>query len=443
MNDGERQMRMSWSDGSTRIDVTLNGDVTFNDDLTDVRTMSDDGRLTIRNWIGIVPHTIEDPIVRRNADATRCYVAGIERPWSDEARRELAEQIVLLVRRSGIGAESRVRSIYEKKGVGGVLDEIELLGGDYARRRYFVALIDTAHPDASSVLPVLLRLGSTMHSDYDRGQVLLKIASDVKLDQRAAQSSVQVLSKTSSDYERRRALTALLAIRPAVPGVADIALRSVADMPPTTIAARCCTALASGGAIEQADVLLGAVGKMSSAYEKRRVLTELIARGSLNTEMKKGVLVTAAGVQSDYDRAQILLTYVKAFGVEASVRDEFFAAVKRLTSDFERRRVLTEVAAKGSVGRDVQEATFDAVQSDEIGLRPRGDAARVPPTPTPSTQRCVPRLSTRPNAFDRPTIRTACLQRWHDRKALTQLSGVSSQPSAQPLARLSAFGSRR
>ena len=363
---------MSWNDGTSRLEVTLDGDVTFTDDLSDVRTLSDGGRLTIRDWATLIPRTIE---IRSSGGTLthRYYVAGIERPWDDEARQKLAEQITALVRHSGLGAESRVRSIFEKKGVGGVLDEIDLLGGDYARRRYFVALIDTARLDATTVLPVLLRVGSTMNSDYDRGQVLQRIASNVRLDQRAAQAYVQALSKTKSDYERRRALTALLAVRPVVAGVPDIALRSVADMRSDYDRSEVLRTALASGTVEQADALFAAVGRMSSSYEKRRVLTEVIARGSLNNEMKKGVLTAAAGIQSDYDRAQVLSAYVKAFGVETSVRDEFFTALKRLTSDYERRRVLTELAAKGGVSREVQESAFESV----LTMRSDYDRAEV------------------------------------------------------------------
>ena len=50
-----------------------------------------------------------------------------------------------------------------------------------------------------------------MKSDYDRAQVLQHVAKQVKLDQRAAQAYLQAMSSMKSDYERRRALTALFA----------------------------------------------------------------------------------------------------------------------------------------------------------------------------------------------------------------------------------------
>ena len=355
-------MRMSWSDGSNKLDVTLDGNVTFTDDLSDVQTLSDGGRLTIREWIGLVPHTIE--IRSSGGQLTRTYyIAGIERPWNAEARQQLAEHITLLVRRSGMGAESRVRSILDKKGVSGVLDEIELLGGDYARRRYFVALVDAAPLDATTVLPVLQRAGSLMTSDYERGQVLQRVAAKVRLDQRAAQSYVTVLARTTSDYERRRALNALIDVQPRIPGVSDIVLRSAADMRSDYERSEVLRSALAAGPVGQPDALFAAVGKMSSAYEKRRVLLDAIARGGLNAQMKKGVLTAAAGVQSDYERSEVLRAYVNAFGVEPAVREEFFAAVRRISSDYERRRVLAQVAAKGNVTREVQESAFDVVQT--------------------------------------------------------------------------------
>ena len=135
--------------------MTLHGDITFTDDLTDVLKLDDGGYLTIRNWSSIVPHTIE--IKSAGGTITHAYfVGGLSRPWGDEARRHLATDLPRLVRRSGIGAAPRAQSILQKKGVPGVLEEIDKLEGDYARS-VFQALVKQAPLDAASVLPVLSR----------------------------------------------------------------------------------------------------------------------------------------------------------------------------------------------------------------------------------------------------------------------------------------------
>jgi beta-lactamase regulating signal transducer with metallopeptidase domain len=320
---------MQWSDGSSRFDVRLHGTIAFSDDLTDVTSLSDGGSLTMRDWSSVIPHTIE---IRSSGGTItrRYYVGGLTRPWDDEARRRLAEQLPLLVRRSGLGAASRVRSIFARKGVPGVIEEIDLLGGDYARRLYFVALIDIAQLDAATALPVLWKVGQRMTSDYDRAQVLQHLARQVTLDQRASQAYLQAMASMKSDYERRRALTALFA---------------------------------SAGAAAQGDAVVSAIDAMTSSYDKRMVLADVISRGSLTPDMKRGVLAAATGVRSDYDCSQILLAYVGKYGVEPAVRDPFFAAVAKISSDYERRRVLSQVAAKGGVAGDVQESAFDVVRT--------------------------------------------------------------------------------
>jgi beta-lactamase regulating signal transducer with metallopeptidase domain len=355
---GDRQVK--WTDGTSRFDVRLHGRITFNDELTDVISISDDGYLTLREWSGLVPRTIE---VRSSGGVItrKFYVGGRERPYDDEARRWLAERLPVLVRRSGLGAEQRVKSILAKKGVGGVLDEIHLLGGDYARRLYFNALVDQVQLDSTAAQPVLQRLGQQMTSDYERGQVLQHIASRVRLDQRGAQAYIRAMASMKSDYERRQALTALMARRPAVPGVADAALDGVRDMRSDYERSEVLRSALTNGTIAQLDAVFAAVGRMTSSYEQRRVLLEALAKSRLADDAKRGFLMAAASVQSDYDCSEILIAYVKAHGVEASIRQPFFAALRTVDSDYERRRVLAEVAQKGSLSREVQESVFDLV----------------------------------------------------------------------------------
>ena len=316
---------MQWSDGTNRLDVRLHGDVTFADDLTDVQRLSDGGTLTLRDWSAVVPHTVE--ITSANGTIEHTYfVAGMKRPWDDQARRFLATQLPILIRRSGLGAESRVKSIFAKQGVNGVLEEIDRLGGDYARRLYFVALVDVAHLDAVTVQPLLQRAGQQITSDYERRQVLEHVASRVTLDRKAAAVYVQAMATMTSDYEQRQALSALMRRNGAADG----------------------------------DTLLPALSHIKSSYDKRMVLEGMLERGTLSVEAKQTVLGAVSGMQSDYDRRQVLTAYVERFGVEPPVREPFFAAARAITSNYDLREVLTGLA-KTSGDREVQTSVFDAV----------------------------------------------------------------------------------
>ena len=332
------EWHLSWSDGAHKLDVRLHGTVAFTDDLTDVQSLSDGGSLTLRDSSAVVPHTVE--ITAANGTLTHTYfVAGLKRPWDDEAKRFLAAQLPLLVRNSGIGAESRVKSIFGRKGVGGVLDEIDLLGGDYARRLYLVALVDIAAFDSTTVQPILQRVGQAMVSDYDRRQVLEHIASRVTLDRAGAAAYVQAMATMKSDYDQREALSAL---------------------------AR------RGGAAADGETLLPALTHIKSSYDRRVTLEQILARGPISTDGKKTILIAAAGIHSDYDRRQVLTAYVKRFGIEAPLRDEFFAAVRAITSDYDAAEVLLAAAVPG-----VDASTRPAFVSAAERIRSSHDQNRV------------------------------------------------------------------
>lgn len=307
--------------------MTLHGKVTFTDDLTDVKAMSDGGSMTLRSWSGIIPHTVEITASNGTLDRTY-YVAGLKRPWDDDARRFLATQLPALVRQAGIGAEDRVKSIFGKDGVSGVLKEIDLLRGDYARRLYLTALIDVARFDSAGVQPILQRVGQTFTSDYDRRQVLEHIASRVTLDQKGAAAYVQAMATMRSDYDQREALSALTK---------------------------------HGGAATGGDAMLPALANMKSSYDKRVVLADMLERSGLSVEGQRTVLAGVPGLQSDYDRRQVLVRFIQRFTVDAAVREPFFGAVRAITSSYDRREVLTALAKKGSASREVQDAVFGAV----------------------------------------------------------------------------------
>jgi len=321
------EWHVQWSDDSHRFDVRLRGTVTFTDDLTDVQSLSDGGYLTLRDWSTVVPHTIE--ITSSNGALTRTYfVAGLKRPWDDEAKRFLATQLPIMVRQSGIGAESRVKSIFERGGVNGVFAEIDRLGGDYARRLYLVALIDVARFDAATVQPLLQRVGDRMKSDYDRRQVLEHVASTVTLDRKAAAAYVQAMATMTSDYDQREALSAL--------------------------------AKRNGPAVD-GDTLAPALAHMKSSYDKRTVLEQMIARDGLSTDGKRIVLAAVADLSGQYDRRQVLTAYIVRYGVEPALREPFFAAIRSISSNYDRREALTALAKKGAAGAGMQDAVFDAV----------------------------------------------------------------------------------
>ena len=318
---------MTFSDDAHSFEIRVHGALTFTDDLTDVESMSDGGVLTIRDRSKATGESVE--IRSANGAIERTYfVGGEKRLWNDEAKRFLSTQLPTIVRRSGINAGPRVRSILNRKGVGGVLDEIDLLGGDYARRLYLIALIDLAHLDSRAIEPILQRVSRLFTSDYDRRQVLEHVATHLALDRKGAASYVQAMATMRSDYDQREALAALTK---------------------------------SGGMALSEDMWIPVLAHLKSNYDKRMVLEDILSRGPLSRAGKHTVLAAAEQITSDYDRRQVLTTYVDRVGVEPAAREPLFAAVRGIRSQYDRREVLTRVAVNGAGDKDIRAALIAAV----------------------------------------------------------------------------------
>ncbi len=332
---------MSWSDGTTRLDVNIHGSITFTEDLTDVQSLSDGGSLKIRDRSAIVPYTVE--LHSRGGRITREYfVAGLSRPWGPEAQQLLASKIVVLVRQFGIGADTRVKSILEKKGVAGVMEEIRLLSGDYVRRLYFVALLDAAKLDARSVVPILQQVSERMTSDYDRRQVLEHVATRMTLEEPATTAYATAIARMRSSYDKRQVLTRLVEHNTLGTDAKRSVLGTVPEINSDYDRRQVLTAYLSRYGVEGGlrEPFGAAVRSIKSNYDRRQVLTEIARKGNVTPDIQQVAFDLVASMSSDYDRAEILLAFLNAGAIDATARPAFVSAAERIHSAHDQNRVL-------------------------------------------------------------------------------------------------------
>jgi bla regulator protein blaR1 len=375
------QWHMQWSNGGEHLDITAHGSMTFNDDLTDVQSMSPGAYLKIRNWSNLVPHTVE--IRNEGGSLTHAYfVGGLSRPWDEEARRWLAQELPVLIRRSGLGAEQRTRQILGAKGVGGVLDEIDKLEGDYVRRIYFQELLKAAPFTPATITPVILKVRDVIRSDYDRRVVLTNIASRVQLEGASAEAYLAAVGSMRSDYDRRVTLTALLSKATVTPALSKAVLQSTSAfhsdydrsevLRQLVAEAEGARQAAGATSLDSAAVEL-AVGQMKSDYEKSRVLRDLVAKPNQSADVRRAILTVVAGMHSDYERGMVLKAFVAAHALDSSTTDAFFQSVSALKSDYERAEVLLSVVNQGVLAPSARNAFIGAAES----IRSQFDQNRV------------------------------------------------------------------
>jgi len=208
----------TWSNGTTKLQVSYSGDIEFSDDDTDVVKLSPGGWLKIKDggWFG--GRTVEFRADGSGDIQRRFWVGASEKPFEPEGRQWLAQALPKFIRQTGIGAPRRVARILKAKGPSGVLAEISLIEGSWAKRTYFGELFKTATLDAATVRTALAQAGKEIDSDFELASLLIS-AQGLLTDDGTRKAYFEAARGIDSDFEMRRVYSSALkpgAVSPAI-----------------------------------------------------------------------------------------------------------------------------------------------------------------------------------------------------------------------------------
>ena len=357
-NNGGKRWRVLWSEGDCSYELDARGEITYNRDVTDIESISSGGSFTLEQHIGDETRRLT---IRPRSDGAleRSYsVDGSRREYDAAARAWFAEALVALDRQTAFAVEQRVPAILERAGVNGVLQEISLLGSDYAKRRYFTKLLSMRQLDRTQLRQVVEQAGSEISSDYELAELLVTLA---KLDAFGDDSHTAFVSASKtidSDYEQRRALNALLrrdALAPAtVEGLLDAASMIGSDYELAELLIDVSKRYAINERTRPA--YIKAVGSIKSDYEHRRVLSAIVVGGGLTPSVTRALLEDAARITSDYELAEFLIQIGAKGTLDASTRDAYFAAADKIDSDYEHHRALTPLLKRDLLTKELARA---------------------------------------------------------------------------------------
>jgi hypothetical protein len=341
-DDGIRRLRISWSNERCSIDARAQGTFEFADDLSDVKSMSRGAYLEID--------------MRRDGERRRYEVSSdgnalerhytvnrTEQPIDDEARRWIAAMILELERRSGFAAPARVGQMLRSGGPDAVMDEVERMSSDHIQRRYLTVMLDSAKLQEPQARRAITLAGDELASDHEHASFLADLGRRGYVTPAAAGDFVKSTESIQSDYERRRALGAVLTMRDLPAATVGELLRAASTFKSDHERAELLigTVKANGfpdGAAR--DAYLGAATGIRSDYEKHRVLSRL-TETELSEEQLIALLTAAKEIGSDYELASLLVEVSSGRTLDGRSRDAYIAATETIGSDYERRRALT------------------------------------------------------------------------------------------------------
>jgi beta-lactamase regulating signal transducer with metallopeptidase domain len=339
---GIKTWEVHWSGRDCAVDLRAQGDIRFNDDLTDITSISRNGFFDLSLRQGdVLTRLVVKPAGEGELDR-RYTVDGVERPWDDRAQDWFASVLLELDRQTGFAIDLRFPKLLAR-GVPAVFDEIEKLGGDYVRGLYFQRLIDRATLSPSEVRQTLELAGRDVRSDYELARILVAVSDRYGLpDEDTRAAFLKAVNALSSDYERNRTLFALLSRSDLSPREASAVLQSASALKSDYELARTLVAMTEKKLITPSlhALYLDDAGKISSDYERARVLLALLGTGELSKNEVAEVIALASGIKSDYERARVLVAIAGAYNLGDGARDAYVKAARSISSDYERSRAL-------------------------------------------------------------------------------------------------------
>jgi beta-lactamase regulating signal transducer with metallopeptidase domain len=359
----------TWSDGTSKLQVNYRGELELTDDDRDVKSLSAGGYLKIRDGGLLGSRTVE---IRADASGRlerRFWVGSSEKPFEPEGREWLAEHLPRFIRQTGIGAPGRVARILGTGGVDGVLAEISLIEGSWARRIYYAELLKSDTLDEGAIERILGRVGSDLESDFELATLLIGSADRLLVSEAARKAYFDAARTIGSDFEMRRVYSAALEKGPVgsdvLAGILDASLGIDSDFEAASLLIQ--IARLQPLDARTSPLFFRVLAGVGSDFEHRRVLNALVSSDAVSEETLGGLLDSALEIGSDFEQASLLLSVLRNNSIEA-VRERFFRALDTIDSPFERGRVLQAVARRSDASPETVVSLLRAAQAMRAGF---------------------------------------------------------------------------
>jgi hypothetical protein len=318
--DGTSTWTWSHSDKGLRTKVRINGKVEFNDDYTQITSISNGGSISLEEERNGTTRKYEALSSFDGSIKQSYFVQGEARPMDSDGRAWLNRMLLETVRQSAYDAKPRVGRILKQKGANGVLEEISQIKSDYAKRIYFEELMTQAKLDGGTGRRLIQQATREVSSDYEKAQVLTKAGELFLSDEAIRATYLEGVNSISSDYEKSRVLQGLLKRN-------DLSRETLGQV-------------------------IKATSLISSDYEKTRVLMAVVALGAKDEATYNALIEASKTVGSDYEKARLLMKATEVSTGNEAAHTAYLESVRTISSDYEKGRVLQALLKRENPGKE-------------------------------------------------------------------------------------------
>ena len=365
LNENDEDMTLITVANGCTVRLSARGKFTLTQDFTDVRSVAAGGQVVLEVDYGAHDRRVTIRPATGGTLERQYRVDGNEQPFDADAKTWLTETLTYLFRSTGFMAKERAAWILETRGIQGLLDEFSHLSGDYARRTYYQAAVESGKLDTAGYERLVTLAGQTISSDYELAELLIAIAKAQPLTAAMQTGFISAAKGIGSDYERHRVLTAALSRPGLTPAVENAMLDAASGIGSDYELASLLIEVNDARPIDDAvrPAYFKAANAIGSDYEHRRVLSAVVHRTGTSAAMLADVLLSAKTISSDYELAELLTEVGGAYPIGDSLRGPFFVAANAIGSDYEHARTLASLLGHGAVSKPLALAVLESAKT--------------------------------------------------------------------------------
>src|SRR5499426_2511905 len=327
------------------LELTVRGEVEFNDEYTEVKRIANGGSLEIRETRGGMRRRLEIEPGPGGGLNVSYSINGQSRSYDAEAKAWFARVLDEAVTESGLNAGPRAQKILKERGAGGLLDEISRFKSDHVKNLYFQELFNSGRLDDRSATRAIGIAARQMSSDHYKAQVLAGLQEHVMRDEATRAAFLEAALTIRSDHYRAQTLLAGLKSDKLSKEALVLALKGAggisSDHYKTQVLLKVAESDFDDNAIRSAYV--EAAATVGSDHYRAQALSALLSKGDNSKEALLVALKATAGMSSDHYKAQTLLKLAGERPGDETVRAALIEAARSIKSDYERGRVLSAI----------------------------------------------------------------------------------------------------
>lgn len=324
--------------------VVLDGQITFNDAETDVKTLT--GNLLVREREGGLTREMALTSMGEG-QIERVYRVGREVQAMDDAAREWWSQAAKRISETTTDPKLRAEKLFAKGGMAAVLADVESAREDFGRRQRVLAALQLDQPLDVAAQDRLLAVAAMVGGGFDRREILSAIAR-LPLADAQQLAWLKAAAAIDGDFERREALGALAPRLSMIPAVVDAWQQALSriggDFELRTAIVTQVEATPQPALLRSA---LQAAGKLNGDFEKREALSAVARRlRGDEADLVQAYTQVAGGIQGAFEKREALAALLDRAALPASGLEQVIAAAEGMDAGFERLQVLLRVADK-------------------------------------------------------------------------------------------------